>query len=639
MSLRLSALALCLTPGLAIAQADLTGAASTMVDLLRERGRLPANPPRQDPLEPSGFPGLPPREGALPAPRPFDQRENTFEIVDAGKSRFVGSKVYATGGLHARYKGYDIFGTELEGDTQEEIFTLTGDVKVLGNDAVIQGERVTVNFKNQTFRAENSDVQLRPSFFRNRVLDDVYTRGAQSYGTRREVFTDNGALTTCNLDHPHYEILSRSTTVRPSKRMILRDVVIRILNKNILKIPYLSIPLEEQSERYLPEVGNSPDEGYFIKSRIPIGLRGNTNFLDARVDYMTKLGNGLGAEYFYGSDTAGVSGAFDGYLRAYGIVGRTRTLDLQTRHVHRLGTTEVSLENNYQRQNYLNAPQNTLLDSRLQIAIPQSLGSSTVFSFYRNSNDSFDFRNLQQTFNLTDSRFFSPFTRTVTDLAYSVNSSSFGGGEGVERKQADVRFRGTHDLRKALAELEYQRSIPIGDTTNFFSSADRTPVFYLRSDAARLVGRNWASELPFTTELSLGELSDPATQSRIGRGTFDFGLAKPDRGERRYGLGIDGRYRQGIYSDDTAQYILNFNSVARYDFGRDTGANVRYSYLQPHGYTPLQIDRTGRTNLATADVYFEPLRTFRIGAQTGYDFILEQQQEVAWQSVGVRTEW
>ena len=592
--------------------------------------------PTQNPLEPKGFPGLPPREGDLPPPRPFGEEERELRLLQ-GKWSGKNSRIKATNGVHAVYKGYDLFASEMDGDTQEEIFTLRGDVRVIGADAVVKGQTVVVNFKERSFKAIDGDVQMRPSFLQGKTLDDVYLRGGTAHGTQREIWAYNSELTSCNLDEPHFCLLSDSANIRTGKRMILRKVTIRILDNDILKLPYLSIPLEDRSDRYLPEVGQSQDEGYYIKVKVPIQLKGRTSFLDAKVDYFTKLGNGLGADYQY--ETREMMG----YLRAYGLVGgQQRTFTLDQSHQMRIGSLELTVQNNFQNQNYLTSPENTLLNTRVAMNIMQKSGASTSMQLYRTSNESTDFRSIFETLSLADSRSFGK-TRTSVDLTYSKNSSSFTGSTPVERSQLDVRLRGTHEFSKGTAELEYQRSIPIGDTTNFFSSPDRTPVFTFRSDAARLFGRRSAESIPWNAELSVGEYGNQTFNNtgpeRISRGNFDLNISRPSRSQSRFGIDMDFRYRQGIYSDDTAQYVLGYNTAARYSLGRRTGINLRYNYLQAHGFSPLQFDRTGRSNLASADLSFEPLRRVTIGAQTGYDFLLEEQQETAWQSIGTRFEW
>ncbi|MEQ1823840.1 MAG: hypothetical protein ABL949_15135 [Fimbriimonadaceae bacterium] len=585
-----------------------------------------------NPLEPRGFDQIKPRDGSLPAPRPFGDEERVFEILKSGSNKFVKRKVTASGGIHARYKGYDLFGSTLEGDLDTEIFTLTGDVKVLGLDATVSGLKVTVNMKERTFVAEESESTLRPSFLQGRVKDNLYVRGAKTSGSQREVHSHDGGLTSCNLEHPHFEIISESTDVRPERRIILRKVGLNLFGRTVLKLPYLVIPLDRRGERFLPDIGQSQDEGTYVKFKYPIPLRGNSNFLDARFEYMTKLGLGLGANLNY--EVRGMSGE----VRVWGLMGQNRTFELSNRHRQRFGALEVSISNNIQRQSYLASPENTLINTQVQLSLANRWGQSNL-NYYRNSNQGQSFNYLQQTLSFQDSRSWGQSTRTEVNLTYGNNASDFSGGDTVKREQLDVQLRGTHELKQGTIELEYQRSIPIGQVENFFGSPDRTPVLSFRTDAMRLFGSKFL-QLPIQANFSVGEYGNPgaATSDRLGRGNIELQVAKNVLA-KRWNLDFGGSYRQGIYSDDTAQYSTALSSSIRYTLGSRTSANVRYNYQEPHGFTPFDFDRIGSYNLATMDLSFEPIRNFLVGAQTGYDFRLEQEKQTAWQSLAVRSEW
>lgn len=585
----------------------------------------------QSPTQPTGFPGLPPKDDRLPPPQPVDAETARFQILHAGKTSRLGQRVTASGGVHASYQGYDLLADEMEGNLDTDIFELRGNVSVIGVDSIVVGERVWLNMKDRTFRADAADVQLRPSFLEGRVVDDLYLRSAETSGSRREMFGDGSAMTSCNLDHPHFEIESADTVVRPGKRMILRNTRIKIQGRTIFGLPYLSIPLDRRDDRYTPEVGQSPDEGYFVKFRYPVALD-RKNVIDANLDYYTKLGNGFGGRFEYEGASA------EGMLRAYGIIGRTRTFEFQGQHLQKLGTSTLNLTTNLQRQNYVNAPENTFWDTRVFLRVPQKTGATSL-GYSRSSNESPEFRYIQQMFTFSDQRRPTPRTTTSLDFGFSSSSTDIGGTSVFQREQADVRFRGQHDLQRAMAELEYQRAIPVGETTNFFSSADRTPVLTLRSDARRLFGGKAATTLPFQTELSIGEFGNPGTNDRITRTLFDFSFSRPDTSSGRLGASFDGRYRQGLYSDDTAQYQLSGGTHVRYRLGRDTGLNLRYYYLRPYGFTPLSQDRGGRSNLVTSDLSLRVIRSLKLGLQTGYDFLLEQQGQVSWQTVSLRSEW
>jgi LPS-assembly protein len=603
-----------------------TGPFSSAVGIMRERGVLQGD--QQNPLAPKGNPPLPPKHETLPEPV---EQTRAYRVVRTGQSRRRGNTVSMTGGTEFFVRGYHVFADEAEGDLSTNVFTLTNKVRIIGTDTVITGEKITVDFNNRSYRSINAESQLTPQLVKGKLKDNLYVRGEESFGTARETHTHNGGLTTCNLEHPHYEVEAVDTNVRTGRRAIFRKARLRAFGKTILNIPFLSVPLDDRTYRYLPDFGQSRDEGYYVKSRYGIPLRGDNNF-DARVDYMSKLGSGLGGDYVYNNAN------INGVARLYKITGPGDSLVLSNQHRQQFRFGTLSVDNDFQQNNYLTAPGSTLLNTRANLVIPQGDAATTTLGFNRNGNQGSGFESENRTITLTDDRRFGRRTSSNIDLSWLTNRNVYTGSPSTDNQEVDVRFRANHDLERAVASLEYQRNIPIGDNPNFFSGSDRTPVLSLESDSRRLFGRGFDSILPFRTQLSFGEFHD-ARSGQINRSFFNFNFNRPDRGNRRFRADFNGQFRQGIYSDDTAQYVVGAGANLSYRLGRDTSANLRYNYLRPEGFAPLSIDRTGKSHLVSTDVNFRPQRYLLFGAQTGFDFLRAKTQDVGWQQVGIRSEF
>jgi hypothetical protein len=596
---------------------------------LHARGLLPEQPAPL-PTELTGHPGLPPREGTIPEPVAED---DLFVLEHADRSSQVGNVVRLEGNVRFRVRGYQVTADAAEGDLTTQIFTLSGNVQVTGTEVVVWGRQVTVDFPNRSYRAEDAQSQLSPGLVGGNVRDPLYVSGRQSFGTEAETRTIDGAFTTCNLDHPHYEIRGGEVVVRPGRRAIFRNLSLHALGRTLLRLPFLSVPLDDRTYRYLPDVGQSPDEGFYAKTRWGVPLRGVGNNLDARLDYMTRLGPGLGGDFDYaGALLAGVA-------RVYFMPERNAwAIDAQHRQTLPFGL--LTLNNVFQQNHHMGTPGASTLNSRAQLTIPQGRTATTNLGFFRMGSDGTGFNSVNQNLNLNDQRQFGARTRTSLDLNWADSRTAFAEGEGIRREQLEVRFRGQHELRQATALLEYQRSIPIGQIQNFFGASDRTPVLALQSDARRLFGPRVADVIPFQTELSVGEYSNPLDRNRIGRGAFDLRFQRPiPRAPGRFRWDASGRFRQAFYSDDTAQYLLNLNTALSYRLGRDTAANVRYNYLRPYGFSPLILDRTGTTNIVTSDVSVRPLPDLFVGVQTGFDIQRHDRGQIGWQHLGIRSEY
>ena len=578
-------------------------------------------------LEPTGHPGLPEKDPRLPPPQEGVPQE--IRIISSEQFFVEGNVLKVRGAAHVQYRGYDIYAREVDHDRSTNVMVLRGGAQLIGKDSIILGETITVDFNAETFRAQKTAAEVRPGLLQGRTLDNVYLIGGEVWGSEREIFGHNCGLTTCVYEKPHYLLDARDLNLRPRKRIILRDVRVEILGHTVLKIPFLSIPLDHRRERYTPEVGHTPQEGYYIKSKWGIPIAG-PNSLDANVDYFEKLGPGLGGIFRYSASQN------EGYMRAYGLTGRN-TLELQQGHKQLFGNNLFQIENNYQQRNFLNAPQNTILTTRASMTFPQRARDTSRISFYRSTNESATFQSTSQTISLSDTRAPWERMRTSLDVAWVRSESRFTSG-GSEREQVDVRFKGTQDLRSLLAELEYQRSIPVGDTNNFFSASDKTPVLTLRSDSTKLFGRDF--KFPFQTDFSIGEFVDPREKDQITRTNFDIRSNYNSPRNSPFTYTLNGRFKQSFYSDDTAQFAVGYGAQASYALGPDTALTARYNFLEPEGFTPLSIDRIGRTNLITTDLSYRPFKPFLIGLQTGYDFLLvERRDPTAWQPVGLRMEW
>lgn len=562
---------------------------------------------------------------------PAEADSSVLQIVKYGQAERDGNTVRMSGGVEFIYRGYRTFADEAEGDLSTEVFTLRKNVKVVGADGVVYGELVTFNYKERSYVAENGSGTLAPSALSNLTTGDLYVRSERARGTERELNADLADCTSCDYEEPHFHFRSKSVTVRRGKRIILRNTAFYLLGYRIFNIPYLVIPLNDRQYNYLPEVGQSQDEGYFVKTRIALDVPGD-NTLVSRVDYMTKLGAGLGGDYSYNSPNAA------GALGIYGITGRSRTFNLTNNHRQRFKWGELGVDTDYQQNNYLAAPGTTLLSNRLQLNIPSRTGQTTI-GFQRNQSRFSGSNSVNENLTINDSRRIGTRTNIQSDVSFTTTKNDFG-VSSFSSRQADVRFQANQDFKELTGSVDYQRSIPIGNNPNFFSAGDRTPVVTLSTDSRRLhgTGRSFLFGMPYRTSLSVGELADLRNE-RQTRTSFDFQFNRSEPGNRRFRSDTNGSFRQGVYSDGTAQYVVQAGQNWSYSLGKGMAWSVRYFYNRPEGYTPILQDRSGNSHQVTTDLTAPVLPGMKFGFQTGYDFLRVRTSDVGWQQIASRIEY
>lgn len=607
--------------------------ATAMIRDLEQRSLLPTQD-NGNPLEPTGFgkeeTG---RTGKVPEPETDDK---AFQVIRSGKFRQIHEEVEFSGGVEFMYRGYHVFADSAEGNLDTQIFSLAGDVKLIGKDAVVQGAKVTVDFDKRIYHAIDSRADLKPSLVQGSFIKDLYAHGKDSYGSANENQTLYGGITSCDLLRPHYEIDGDNIIVRPGKRAIFRKARIRLFGRTILKLNYLSIPLDDKSYNNTPEVGQSQQEGYFIKTRWGIPLSA-TNDLYSRLDYMSKLGIGIGADWMYRTQTV------NDKLDVYTITGPGSMVKITDDHQQKFAWGTLVIDSDYENNNYLTQPGAVLQSEKALLTFPQHNAAVTRLSLSETGSATGNTSSISEQIGVSDSRKFGQNVTSAIDVNYQTSGTTYQvpGAANVTTTQQNlnVKVDEQDDLTKAIAEFEYQRQIPVGSTAAVFGSNDQTPVVTLSSDAKRLMGDQVATNWPFKTYMSIGEFSDELGDGQVTRDAFDIKFQHPDRGTGPIHSDITGEFRQGVYSDNTAQYVLNFTDLESVKLGKNTSLNFHYNYLRPYGFSPVSIDQTGRQNEATTDLSVKPLKTLSIGAQSGYDLTRLEMDEPAWQPVGIRIEW
>lgn len=608
--------ALGLVLGLAGTSFGQLGSFNSLVKTLRDKGVL-----KYQQILPVGEKNLPLTSKPLPAAAGDDSRD--VEILHYGEAKSLGKDLEISDGVEIVSHGFRCLAESVKGNRDTQIFTFSGNVRIIGEDETVVGESVTVNFKNKTFHATYGKAQLKPNLLQRQVTGDVFVSGKEAFGDRKKVFGKDTLFTTCDHEKPHYSFDAESSTVEPNREAVLKKVKISVLGKTIITLPVLWIPLGDRSFKYLPQIGQSPDEGYYIKNTYGFPMRGDDRGA-IRTDYMSKLGFGLGANYYYRNKT------MNGITKVYSVLGNVKTVSISNQHEQRLGWATLLLDNDIQRNNYLSAPGSSIINTRAQLKFPRF----TTFSFNEQKQLSNGFNSYNQTVTINDAR---QTKRTSTSLDVTFNRS--GGSSGIGRETADVRFMGTQDVKSGMFSLEYQRTIPVGAVSNFFPSADKTPVLSFRTDSTKLFGREAFQTFPFRTEVSIGEYLDPILKQRFTRSVFDLGFNRGIRDKGNWRWDFNGDFRQTFASDDTAQYRMTMGQNVTYAIDKKVTFNIRYSYLRPFGYSPLAIDRTGNTNTISTDLSIQKNSKSSFGIQTGYDFIRGDTGQLAWQQVGIRSDY
>ena len=569
--------------------------------------------------------GGPVRGSQLPPKDPAASEE--LKVIHAGFAQVAGAnKLIFDQGVVLEFRGYTMSAERIEGDRETSVWIMRGGGKLTGKGESVSGEEITVNFDEETYTFKDGEGTVTPERAQGATTGPLYVTGGSGRLTSRHYHIVNGTLTPGDREDPHFGLEVDSAEVIPGKRISLKGLTLRIGGRKVARLSSLVIPLYDDRPRYLPEFGQSPDEGYYIKSRYVTPLRGDDTW-ETRLDLMSRLGVGLGGDLRYSNSVA------TGLASIYGLSGSQRTLVGSWDHTQKLSFGTLTLGNQYQRANYLTAPGTTSVNSRAQLLLPSRYGQSTL-AYTRFSSAVQTFESVSETYSLQDSRQVKGF-KTNLSLNLSSSESKSGITQLSKSERVDVRVQGTKELRSLTADLLYQRSIPVGDQNSFSSASDRTPLLTLTSDTTRLFGSRVGRVWPFQTSFSIGELNDPGSKSQITRMTFDAKGGRTEELGKSLKLTWNSLFSQGMYSDDTAQYVLGYNGNLAYSFSKNSSMTLSYRNQRQFGFTPLAIDLTGRSDAFQYGLDWRLGRGWGVTAQTGYDILSADRGQSPWQLVSL----
>ena len=161
-------------------------------------------------------------------------------------------------------------------------------------------------------------------------------------------------LTTCDFPDPHYSFAAREAYIIPGRRLVGRNVSFYRKGHRVFSIPYLVLPLDQRVARQtlFPTVGQTPDEGYFIKFAFGYALTAALPGI-LRLEEFQKKGTGLGFDQSYGSPNRPMRGS--GLLTLYNLYDKSQGVDDlngSLNHTQQFGTVNVTLNTQYQQNSY-----------------------------------------------------------------------------------------------------------------------------------------------------------------------------------------------------------------------------------------------------------------------------------------------
>lgn len=571
---------------------------------LREAARQqPAPPVQPSPTQPAPEPSVKPD---LPQAPPGEAPATDEHITIQGDQLETrDGRTQVRGHVAIKYQDYQLRSDRAELDENREWTTFEDNVELEAPSLQARGSRLRFNLETEDWTLDRGRVRVEPEYLAAGLQEPFFLNASEVISAANRIAGQDVTGTSCDLEPgPHYALRSGRVTMIPDKRVTFAKPELYLFGHRLFRFPWdLSLSLERQDNRFLPEVGVNDVEGYFAKFAFGYVLNETQDgFL--KLHLTQKRGIGLGLDHLLEQrkQTAEISvfvepseGSMTGRLEHHLQFSKPFTSDLNVnwQRDSGYGLGSESLSGNLTLR-YDTPSLNTML------GLSQSLSSTAYATSERTSTT------------LTHRQRLGPNEDFSLRAAMTRNSfvADQPADEELETELTYRRQGSLYDLDlQARKRYDLDGSAYTGDSGYY--GLDETPDFAVTTDGRRLgLLRHLLGEDTRAT-LQVGRFAQHPDNTRVVRTGLSFEL--PSRSfdlTRQINLRTSARFRQVFTDDGAAQWIADLSA----DYTQKLGtweSRLGFDYSRPNGYSPLRRDATSPVstlNLQVARVVPDRMR-------------------------------
>jgi len=204
-------------------------------------------------------------------------------------------KVFASGSVEARFEGAVLLSDRLEIDINESVATAEGSVMIKRGSYEAGGSTMEYHFNTDTAFVRDFRATVSPEGAKGKVFLRV-----KELKDCEDIKTGSlGGATTCDLEHPHTEIIAKSFYFKPDDKIVAYSATVYFNGVPVMWLPvYIYDLAKRRVSMLMPILGTNNVEGDFVKTEVSYfvdeGAWGSLYF-----DFMKKKGTGYGIEHNY----------------------------------------------------------------------------------------------------------------------------------------------------------------------------------------------------------------------------------------------------------------------------------------------------------------------------------------------------
>ncbi|NLN76895.1 MAG: hypothetical protein GX139_11395 [Armatimonadetes bacterium] len=534
----------------------------------------------------------------------------------------------ASGNIMARYRNMSVTAQRGTVNYKNNLAVFDEDVVFKMGIQEARGERIEIDMQTMNWSIDAANIAVSPEFAKGMIKAPIFAGSRKISGLRdREVSSYDSRVTTCNLEHAHYDIVAREMTVYPNDKIVFKNAHFIVLGRKLFGLKRYVVPIKDvyRNPNLIPVFGQSAEEGMYLKlGYSALATKSHTTYLLA--DFMQKKGIGLGIRNNYKIRSG------DGELYFYALDDKSldqRTFSGRLTHTQMIGNIRLQASSDFRANSYVYAPESKSFENRLLLSRNTSLARSSISirqSISRVYERTTTLSALAQHRQYFGDRSYLDTSFNYTDYNSSTGSRARLVSQALFSQKTD-KFDWDISAQK-ITDLSDEAFVGKGQ----FGGIERLPELSISSDSARL-GRLMPLKLPLQMKFSYGRLVQ-LPLSEIDRGFLDITAPVTHYTlSNSWSAAVGAGFKQYVYGDGTAQYSLEADTRMSKKLGDSSTFSLTYRYQRPKGYTPYRFDYIGKYNIINANLDLTDNEKLNVSLIGGYNF---EQPSYPWQDSIVR---
>lgn len=243
------------------------------------------------------------QEASLPTEKPATSEVSRVEIKgDKVEVVIPENKVVAEGHVVVTRDEIQLFCDRLEFHRDDQTAIARGNVVLVRDGTRLEGDHLKFDFETKQGEFVDAEFSGRPFRGAGRKVEKV---------GENHIVVEQGYLSTCDLDHPHYRFSAKKVDLYPGEKAVARGTKLQVGSVPLLYFPRFSQDLRDKRAVFSVTPGYQKEWGAFLLSQYRMPLNDYIR-MTLHLDYRTRTDVAEGLDMDYHTDHFGT-----GVLKTY----------------------------------------------------------------------------------------------------------------------------------------------------------------------------------------------------------------------------------------------------------------------------------------------------------------------------------